>query len=203
MNITKVLLAVLFQATLLKMCTAQNKISFYYIMKDEKQLSTPIFAFSIANLKGSYIFSFKADTAFVTYPDGGADTIISKSSFGPYKFKRKGRQVYLSYKSEGKWEENEYYLLQKDTSYLIPDIFSTTPNSYNIICSLMDENSIVENGGINILSFKFFEIQKNNHGSSYRIVYVDKNTLLPIRMENYQDAEYKKLSSIIANIPKL
>lgn len=186
---------------MLKMCVAQNKSSFYYTLKDGKQLSIPEFAFQITNKKDGYIFLFRADTSFIEYQNGNKDTIISQPNYGPYRFKRRNQRVFISYKNEEKWEENEYFILKKDTSYLIPDIFSTTLDTYNISCSLLDENSRIELNGKKISSFKFSEVQKSNHGTpSYKIVYVDKHTLLPLRIEYYQDKEYKILSSVVINM---
>ena len=194
----KLIVPIMLQFIATQFCFAQNRhLNYFYTIRDGKKLMAPEFAFDVKVKNGVYLFSFKPDSSFVEYTEGKKDTIITNKTFGPYRFSRKGKKLYIGIKNENKWMVQDYYLLKPDTTFLIPDIFSSNLDSYNISCTLLDYNIKVNLKDKSIPTFKFIENWRSNTKMFYRIVYVNSKSLLPVKIEYYTDKECKKISSII------
>jgi len=194
----KLIMLIILQFTAIHICIAQDKhIIYSYAIRDGKKLNTPEFAFDVKVKNGVCLFSFKPDSSYVEYTEGKKDTIITNKIFGPYRFSRKGKSLYIGIKNDNKWTMQDYYLLKADTTFLIPDIFSSNLDSYNISCTLLGDNIKMKFKDKSIATFKFVESWRSSTKVFYRIVYVNSKSLLPVRIENYSDKECKKISSVI------
>jgi hypothetical protein len=194
----KFLVILLLQNIFFIFCNAQNnKLAFFYSIKRGVTLSEPQLAFNIQINKATCFFSFKPDSSFVEYANGKKDTVITNKNFGPYRFIRKKEKVYLAVKQKNRWLKQDYYLLKTDTTFLIPDIFSTTIDSYNIKCKLLEDSNQLEVNGRIVSVFRFAENYYSNISTLYRIVYISKKTLLPIKFVYYTNSDYQKISNVI------
>ena len=126
----KLILLIILQFVSIQICFAQNRhLSYFYSIRDGKKLSTPECAFDVKVKNNICLFSFKPDSSYIEYTEGKKDTIITNKIFGPYRFSRKGKYLYVGIKNENKWIRQDYYLLKADTTFLMPDIFSSNLES--------------------------------------------------------------------------
>ena len=149
------------------------------------------------DLKGyTFVFPSKFDTSFRLNDSVNHlyDTIIEtfSSSYGPYVFaKKNGRIMFKDLKRSKKF--NDLYLLNFE-EFLAPELFSTPPDSYNLLTTRINGNSLVSLGNSSFQCYKYYQIiDGGDTHDLYRVIFVGKDTLLPYRIEYYSDKERTNL----------
>ena len=155
------------------------------------------YAFSVVKQKEGYLFVFPEDTtvAYKQINQHGLrfDTILlrTQSSFGPYKFIRQGKKILFKDISRAKRFEDLYEI--KGIEFYSPELFSTNTDSYNILTQMLDSNSVVQIGANRVVCFKYLQILDYHYKKTYRVLYINKKSLLPYRLEYYNDSTLKTL----------
>jgi len=150
----------------------------------------------IEKKKQGYLFVFPADTVYMYKIDSAglrSDTIplISQSIYGPYKFRKKGNRILFRDASRSKKYNDLYELSNREFS--APDLFSTATDSYNIRATLLNPDTLLIVGNKKFFCFKYLQIVRYA-GITYRTIYIDKKTFLPIRIDYYDDKALKYLN---------
>ena len=143
--------------------------------------------------KGVEYFTFRPDSTLEKHRLPG-----SQSIYGPYKFKKRKNKIVFQDKNISK-KYRDFYKLT-DSLHLVPYLFSTSTDSYNIRNKLLDSNAVIDIGGISLKCFKFLQIHyghSQSYDKYYRIVYIDKQSFLPFRIERYLDKECTWLKSVV------
>jgi hypothetical protein len=170
-----------------------------YYKRDMNKIDTSYYFSVVQNDKG-YRFVFPEVTSkYFKLKDTVKmifDTIIVKtrSDHGPYKFLKKRNKILFKDVSRS----NKYYDLYNisNKEFLAPDLFSLT-DSYSILTRLLDSDTVLRVGGQSISCFKYFQQMANDYGKEYRILYIDKKSLLPYKFEYYVD---KDLGNMVREI---
>ena len=149
------------------------------------------------DLKGyTFVFPSKFDTSFILNDSVNHhyDTIIEtfSSSYGPYVFaKKNGRIMFKDSKRSRKF--HDLYLLNFE-DFLAPELFSTPPDSYNLLTTRINENGLISLGDSSFPCYKYYQIINGGDTHDlYRVIFVGKDTLLPYRIEYYSDKERTNL----------
>jgi len=143
--------------------------------------------------KGMAIYTIKNDTIVESgrIPD-------NQSIYGPYKFKKKKNKIVFQDKNISNKLRALYELI--DSVHLCPYLFSTSTDSYIIKNKLVDKNATLNIGETKLDCFKFFQVYSGHNPIRdiyYRVLYLDKASLIPLRIENYDDKECKYLNSVV------
>lgn len=167
------------------------------------ELDTALYLTVRQSPKG-FLFEFPAvetQPLYILKKDSTFEKIQSEayqSVFGPYKFKWEKDKILFLDRKIGKKYRDLYELSNKE--HLAPNLFSSNTDTYNIPTQLLDSTVSLMIGQNELPCFKFFQ-QVSGHNpfndKYYRIVYIDKATYLPYRIETYVDNKCQKLMSII------
>ena len=121
------------------------------------------------------------------------DTIRERFVFshGPYEFVKKDDKIMFKDLRRSK-KLSELYDLNSE-EFLAPNLFSTSTDSYDIPTTLVDRESVITVGRNSVKCYKFLQVMEGRFDNQYRLVYIEKKSFLPFRMEYYKDKELKKL----------
>ncbi len=179
----------------------ENREAFKLYKIDHIRRDTTLFCTVIENLK-SYSFVLpQRELVWYEVTDSlrhKYDTIREKNpiiSYGPYQFANRGQRIVFKDRSLSNKFRVLYYFDNKE--YLAPDLFSTSTDSYSEITSFVDANGKVFFGKDSIRCYKFLQKIKRRFDYLYQILYIEKKTLLPFRMEIYEE---KALRTLITTI---
>ena len=171
--------------------TFSQRKEFYYI--DSSDLN--FVKYKVIGDSSNWILKiFQKEYSFVKLDSNSlkfSDTVVSLSNsdfdvIGPFFMKREENKIYRIIKSSDtlKIEKQLFYLLDKYQPLLKPDFFSNS-NSYYIESKYYGDTSITINN-VKFLCYKFIETIERYHKTTHRIVLVDKEYFLPIRIEYYK-----------------
>ena len=76
---------------------------------------------------------------------------------------------------------------------MAPDIFYSSTDRYSILTKLLDSNAILRVGTRSVNCFRYVQTLQHDFYKEYRIVYIDKTTLLPYKFEYYDDEDLKHM----------
>jgi hypothetical protein len=164
--------------------------TFYYcsVTKNDKG-----FSFVFPEITAQY-YKLK-DSATMTF-----DTIIQKrtSVFGPYVFLKKENKILFKDLNKSKKYHDLYSIA--DSEFLAPDLFSSSTNSYSILTKLLDSNTVLQAGSRNISCFRYLQAMEYHYNKEYRVIYIDKRSLLPYKFEYYVSKDLKNMSREIFTV---
>jgi hypothetical protein len=121
------------------------------------------------------------------------DTIFvkTKSEVGPYKFlKRRNKILFKDVNRSKKFFD--LYNISKD-EFLAPNLLSSSTDSYEILTKLLDSNAVLRVGSQDVSCFKFLQKMVYDYSKEYRLLYIDKKSLLPYKFEYYADKNLKNM----------
>jgi len=179
--------------------TAQSSkdISLYSVK--EGKIDTTLFCWISADKHGYYFhFPDVISTQFVAkdFEKELVDTLIEtrKIKFGPYLFKKQKNKIVFK-----DTLRNAYFDLYNifGEEFTAPDLFSSSLDSYNIPTRLINENCVIDSKRRSIKTFQFFQTLDYHNIKQYRIIFIDKKTLLPCRMEYYESEQLQKMTRVI------
>ncbi|HEY6437843.1 MAG TPA: hypothetical protein VIY47_14730, partial [Ignavibacteriaceae bacterium] len=125
------------------------------------------------------------------------DTIKEKFaiSYGPYIFAKKGRHIMFKDLNRSNKFSRLYNLDYKE--FLAPSLFSTSTDSYSEVTSLLDPDCVIFDGADSIKCYKFLQVIKRRFDNLYKVIFIEKKSLLPYRMEYY---DQKGLESLLTTV---
>ncbi len=170
-------------------------MKYYYIKKDGQDVVAKKEAFHILKQYDSYTFILEPEKKKILYKSGNSNFYEDSMRYGPYKFKKNFDTIQFALKLNDNWSYQDLYLLKPNQVFLVPDLFSTSIDSYNISCILIDSSYKIKIDTVYHSFYKFLERRDNL--KSYRVVYLNKKEFLPFRIEYYSDKNFQVLSTII------
>ena len=198
MKINKLVIFLL-SFTISLFCYSQKDVINYYSFNNPGgKISQPLYAFTVLKMQSSYTFLFKPDTTYIAYANNKTDTIITTKSFGPYKFSKRGAIIYLATKvgSNSEWNYREFYILKSSELFLIPNLFSSTIDSYTIKCKYLGTGKVAVNNKFEKV-YIFNEETKEGKKIFRRKAYISRTTYLPVKIEYFSGNDYLHPSSTL------
>jgi len=161
----------------------------YYLNNCKRDTVVAESAFTIAKKGNTFKFVSKSDTIFLTTPDAKRklDTLINKASNGPYVFKKVQGKILFARQGK-KLKFHSLYILSRDSSFQIPDLWSSSADSYFINCIYSGDHYMVMIGSDSVGCYKFIEKSTQNHFAVNRIVYLSEKLLIPVKLEYFNEA---------------
>ncbi len=164
-----------------------------------------VFYCNVEKQKAGYSFNFPeiSDTIYIQSDSTRLvyDTIIQKSNsrYGPFIFCKKNRSaIFFKNKAEHHKKWPLYYF--KKNGFLAPELISSGSPSYSIVTKFdSDDCEIKLISGRVVRCYRFIQVM--NYASyqkpEYKILYVDKKTLLPYRWEYFSEESLQTLVRVI------
>ena len=119
---------------------------------------------------------------------------INQSIYGPYEFyKKKNRILFMNVERNKKYQLL-YELNSKE--FYAPNLFSSNADTYDYLTSLLDSNASLDVGDKRFPCFKYLQAF-SDRPKLYRVIFIDKKTFLPIRINYYDDKDQKILTKEI------
>jgi len=174
---------------------AGEEILRYYSMRVDKA-DTSYYCSVTKNNKGfSFVFP-EIISKYYQLKDSAKmifDTIIQKrtSVFGPYVFLKKRNKILFKDLNRSKRYQNLYSI--GDNEFLAPDLFSSSTNSYSILTKLLDSNTVLQIGSRRMSCFRYLQAMEYHYKKEYRVIYIDKKSLLPYKFEYYDNKDLKNM----------
>lgn len=178
-----------------------KEMELYWVKSSDND--TTLFVTIQKNSDGiSFVFPYVEGVEYYIYENDSTKTTHRlpghQSIYGPYKFKLTRKKILFQDKNIRR-KFRDLYLLT-DSIHSSPDLFSTSTDSYNRHSRLLDLNAVIQIDTIRLPCFKFFQVYYGHnpvYNKYYRILYLDKTSLLPVRIENYYDKDCKYLRSSV------
>lgn len=178
-------------------CFSQQKQINYYSRSFINDGLTDVLVFSIKQKANIYTIVYPSSNLSVIKSNENKEYYKDTSRYGPYKFSKKDNIIKFSYFQDNKWVVNDLYLLQLDTTFLIPNIYSSSPDSYNTKCILADSSFPIIIKNKKYYFYKFMQITSYDGSSLREVVYINKKNFLPYKIEYYADNSFKELYKIV------
>lgn len=198
MNFCKIIISFFLIINSTESYSQVDTIKYYYYKKDGDNVNPKLYAFSLLKQKTNYTFIFKSDTSIVSYPNTIQDTIITSKTFGPYRFKRQGNKILLGTKKGVNWKYQDLYSIQSLSTFLAPDLFSSSIDSYKKECNYLGIKKLALKNG---KSERVYIFQEKEGGKGTKIFmqkkFISIETLVPVRIEYYKDTDFTKIISLI------
>lgn len=130
------------------------------------------------------------------------DTVkeVTSISYGPYAFLKKGKKLVFREVNKGR-KFRELYELSEKPAYA-PELFSSSPDSYSLLTYLIGSKILLETDIDVFHCYKFSQRIGEKDIGVFRILYIDSDSLLPIKLEYYSDSSFKNLKSEIIVLRK-
>jgi hypothetical protein len=177
--------------------TANSQVDSFHLYKIEtNKADTSLFVTIVKSSMGySFVFPRNVQYYYTLADTSGLDKHVldtSRTIYGPYKFVKKNSQILFQDKNISTKFRDLYSV--SNQNFLAPNLFSSSTDSYSIDCRLVDSNATVLIGRNAVSCYKFSEIQDWVYSKSYSMLYIDKKTFLPVKIEGFTDYTYNHVS---------